>query len=234
MPIGTQIPGQPTEVTPDASPALYTSIEGPAPDGPVVAADVLGCLLATLNVQNALDAAKVPVAYVPQTSDARYYQLPMAGGCLADYLTSHIGWQLSTIGTWIQTDVANVGDGSAGLLYFDLEIPYPCKLTGVWIRLAGNTAHTPEHTPYAAVYSFVPGSAPVLLGEIQDPTSGSGYSTVHTIAPVDGGTGGLSVTNPDAVVTQSTRYFLTIVGEYGTNAVTGAIVAAIYYRLQKV
>ena len=51
MPIGTLIPGQPTEVSADASPVLYTTVEGPAPDGPVVATDVLSALLVSLNIQ---------------------------------------------------------------------------------------------------------------------------------------------------------------------------------------
>lgn len=56
MTIGLQTPGQPTDVTPDAQPVTpYTSVQGPAPDGPVVATDVLQAIQVALNVQTQLD-----------------------------------------------------------------------------------------------------------------------------------------------------------------------------------
>jgi len=61
MPIGTQTPGVLTTVTPDTTPALYTSTQGPAPDGLVVADDVLACHLIALNVQKKAQIDLAPV-----------------------------------------------------------------------------------------------------------------------------------------------------------------------------
>lgn len=54
MPIGAQVPGSLTTVTPDTSPSYYTSVQGPAPDGLVVADDVLAVQLIALNIQKVI------------------------------------------------------------------------------------------------------------------------------------------------------------------------------------
>src|SRR4051812_107010 len=51
MPIGPITPGDPVDVTPDALPAAYTSIQGPSPGMAVIAQDVLDLSLVTMNVQ---------------------------------------------------------------------------------------------------------------------------------------------------------------------------------------
>jgi hypothetical protein len=56
MTIGTQTPGINTQVTPDTNPAPYVSVFGPAPDGLVVADDVLAAIQVALNVQGQLTA----------------------------------------------------------------------------------------------------------------------------------------------------------------------------------
>lgn len=52
MTIGPLVPGSPTRVTPDTVVAPYIDIYGPAPDGLVVADDILGAYDAALHVQS--------------------------------------------------------------------------------------------------------------------------------------------------------------------------------------
>lgn len=70
MTIGPLIPGTPTTVTPDAGHAAYASVQGPAPDGPVVADDVLAAIQVSLNVQAHADSKLLsgnPAQMVNQT-----------------------------------------------------------------------------------------------------------------------------------------------------------------------
>jgi hypothetical protein len=51
MPIGSLIPGTPTPVTPNAAPGLFTTVNGPAVDGLIIADDLLAVIQLALDIQ---------------------------------------------------------------------------------------------------------------------------------------------------------------------------------------
>lgn len=116
MPIGSLTPGTPTTVTPDPNPPRYTSVQGPAVDGDVVATDVLSAHLVALNIQARLeknhpgldvDAPWIPIplgsaVFEPTQFSRLFYTSPPNGTFDADVFPVIESLYATRAAVWVQ------------------------------------------------------------------------------------------------------------------------------------
>ena len=152
MPIGPLVPGTPTTVTPDASPPPYTSTQGPAPDGPVVADDVLAAHLIALNIQQNLTTRLITtensIPGISTLSSARIYPSIASGYGGATVWANSVdsGGGLY----WAQTN------NDAAPVYCELSpyLPLSGRLLSIGMRIQPASGHTalPAVLPTATLY----------------------------------------------------------------------------------
>jgi hypothetical protein len=206
------VPGLGTDVTPDASPTEYTDIVGPAPDGEIVAPDVLACLLATLNVQ------KVLRSWLPDKAGT-WRCVPDEGRSL-----DATAWALSVNGMWVST-------GATGYqVVWTFRIPAGAVLNDISVSLIGGSGHSfpIEHGPVVSICrlsAFANVAASELWNSGEDGYAvGSGYENEHRIVGNDLAIS--YVSGPDVE-----HFGIFVTNEWGTNARLGLAVARPQVRI---
>lgn len=213
MPIGPQVPDVVTTVTPDTTPTRYISTQGPAPNGYVVADDVLAVHQIVLNVQEWVRAfvpgAKaqsfVPVdtaCAVPMPSSTWTQDNAYGGGVLPP--------------RWIQQ---SAGGDSSDTLYIPLSssLPYKGKITGAIISITPPNTHVaiPVIRPVLRIVRVAASdssSATIIAEEYDDSPNVTFYNSAHPI---------IAATASPVEISNSYRYWLALVGEYDTNSLNG-------------
>jgi hypothetical protein len=144
MPIGTETPGSPTLVTPDTTPTPYTAgVYGPAPDGEIIADDVLSVLLVALNIEKRHDGILGPagsrLAFLINIAGSANYQTGQVsfGSSGADwtYYRDDTGG-ISLLGAWRTT----ASEYAALRWYQELDVPNGVTLTGLTAKVRGSAA----------------------------------------------------------------------------------------------
>lgn len=214
MPIAPQVPGVPTTVTPDASPPIYTSVQGPAPDGYVVADDVLAVHLEVLNVQQRIlpyvpGARASTMIYAPDESG--WPLLSGGGGALTDWqidVNSPHWQQYALFPTFLVVPVSSV-------------LPPTGKINSVTMNIKPATGHgggLPATMPTIALRSAAYYERlTTTIDTASDATIGAFYETSHDVT--------LALT--PLTIDPLSKYWIYIQGEYGVNSFTGLIVNSV-------
>ena len=220
MPIGPLVPGTPTTVTPDASPSIYTSTQGPAPDGPVVADDILVVHQIALNIQQRI------LPYVPG-----------ARASTMIYAPDECAWPMNgvtgVLADWARTVVVGRPPYWYQLLATDAELAIPIshilppsgKIDMVTMNIKPNTGHgggLPLHAPYISLRSSLYyDHTTTIVGSNDDDTIGAFYESSHDVS---------AYFTPETI-DPSRKYWITLSGEYGTNSFGGLIINSVRFRV---
>ena len=214
MPIGTQTPGSQTTVTPDSTPSTYTSVQGPAPDGLVVADDVLACHQEILNVQERLRAC------VPGRASYTTIHVPV-NSCITPsaWLVNYssdlrpIVFQSSAGTQWIMFPISHL-------------LPQSGKISAITAHIKPSTGHggsLPGGVPRVELRRVPIGdyAAMTTLDSFEDESNIATYETAH-------GFGG--AIGPYAI-DQSYAYFILLQGENGSGALANLILYALLFTV---
>lgn len=231
MPIAPQVPGVPTTVTPDASPPIYTSSQGPAPDGYVVADDVLAVHQMVLNVQNRI------LPSVPGAVNQALIPVDLTGAIPHDIGGGDI-WVLHAGGAdgtqapyWSQDDLI-VGT-STQALYIPVSnaLPYGGYLTAATVNIspANNHIAIPEVLPRLRIIA-TPIANATIRSEIADntdsPLSVAAYNLPHQF-------GALIEFPVQLPATNLYRFWLVLTHEGGANAISGLVVNSAWLWVER-
>lgn len=236
MTIGTLVPGVPTTVTPDVTAVPYASVQGPAPDGPVVADDILEAIQVSLNVQSyseslataegvARNNADVDLSdRLSQLSGSKIRSVSLNG---RGYVQTNTHWyEMHVTGTdfgyWVQGDNHN----SCGVTFEITELVTTCAMiTGIGAAMKGEKGHAGlPYRPTVELWRWpLPFIAPSRVITIEDPSTTVGaYEAKHEF-----------LTTLSHTVTPNARYFITVFGEIGgpgAPQVPGLKLLALYIR----
>lgn len=236
MTIGTLVPGAPTTVTPDVTAVPYSSVQGPAPDGPVVADDILEAIQVSLNVQSYAEAMVVLESTSRGTSDTTLSNrisalagsgtrsIPLNG---RGYVQTGTHWYEAhatggDFGYWVQGDNQN----ARGVTFEVSDIITTCTtVTGLGAAMRGETGHTGlPNLPTVELWRYPsPFTAPSSVITITDTSATVGaYEAEHEF-----------LTTLSHTVTPNARYFITVFGETGAAGapqVPGLRLLALYLR----
>jgi hypothetical protein len=231
MPIGPQVPGVVTTVTPDDPPPVYYSSQGPAPDGLVVADDVLAVHLMALNIE-ARVLPNVPGA-VPS---AKIYALEEAAAPISGSSGSPSDWARSSIATyapnWYQ------GIASDALLMFNITPLIPPnglgKINSIEMSITTAIGHNPPYLPqYMPTIQLLSASydsnALTQHAIFTDTTSGEFYEDPSHVVGSTHSVGGI-LTTP-LTLSAGRKYWLAVIGEYGTNSAAGLMVNSVRFEV---
>jgi hypothetical protein len=227
MPIGPLVPGTPTTVTPDASPPPYTSTQGPAPDGPVVADDVLAAHLIALNIQQNLTArlatAENSIPGISTLTSARIFPA----------ISSGFGGA---------TDWANGGDSGTGSRHWtqtaNSTLPVLCELSpylplsgrllsiGMRIQPASGHAGLPSVLPTATLYLVSRANFATSVDILTATHSATTVAQYENYVFFEASLGTSHLINHEYYM-----YYVRFTGESGTNYIGGLRVYGIELRV---
>lgn len=230
MPIAPQVPGVPTTVTPDSSPPIYTSSQGPAPDGYVVADDVLAVHQMILNVQDRI------LPNVPGAVEQALIPVDLTGA-IPSYIGGGAIWTLDPGGAdgvsapyWFQQGIV-IGTATQSL-YIPLSnaLPYGGKLSAATVNISPASNHTslPQVLPRLRIIATPVGDA-TIRSEIADstdaPASVAAYNTPHQF--------GALIEFPVQLPSQLYRFWLVLNHEGGTNAIDGLVLNSVFIWVER-
>lgn len=209
MPIAPQVPGVPTAVTPDTSPPIYTSTQGPAPDGLVVADDVLAVHQIALNIQQRI------LPYVPAARGSTL----LFGAHGAATFVGATAWEKVVTATgqpyWSQR--TNSTDKLIVPLY---SMPPGVKIASFSAVFEGYTGHAaiPQFPPVVELcttnYNTSSGVAMSVIDTVTDTTAVvADYQSPHTVTK--------TLASAYGPIVAGQVFYIRITGENGTNYVTG-------------
>lgn len=225
MTIGPLVPGVPTTVTPDTSPAIYTSTQGPAPDGPVVADDVLAVHQIALNVQRNLDARASALENITpgiSTLTTMKAYPPISGG------TTNTDWALS-------------GSTSSGAIYWvqanSTTQPVLCELSshlppsGRILTIGAWIVPQTGHTGLPATLPTITISRALRLDPSTYEDVLTATQTAATYAAYEAGRFFSATLGTAHTIDHNYLYYFRFTGESGANFVGGLRVYGVELRI---
>src|SRR5258708_3181263 len=183
MPIGPIVPGDPTTITPDVNPPLYTSIQGPSPTEPVIAQDILDLTLVVMNVQAAVNR--------PATDNTKRW-LVAAQTVSRWQRNTFVSKMRSGVPDWETNDratiqQANITDSDNACTIM-LDLPDQAVISSVFVQFLAAGGHgvfpiAGFHLPTIILYKKNPiTNVDTPLGTKVDPSATAGdYQTSHVI-----------------------------------------------------